>query len=226
MVAWEGKHNNHKCTQNPPFILHLFAEHAIMLLGTSLWAFWVSCPGSVCSHLAHKMKRESLGTVQACSVTAKTLMCYQRCGSQIQIAAPHGLLWSIQPSQTTAMGQQSDKKGRQPCVSSGAVLTSCDTLPTNISNLSCLLTKAFVFQWSTKKWMKLSLFPLCFCWKDSGFEVLQHTTFLPEPLYPWQSGQLCLDFLYTPIKYWKFEESSLQGFEETWPVGFSRKRSE
>lgn len=58
MGAWEGKHDNHKCTQNPPFILRLFAEHAIIWYGTSLWAFWVSCPGSVCSHLAHKVKKE------------------------------------------------------------------------------------------------------------------------------------------------------------------------
>lgn len=58
MGAWEGKHDNHKCTQNPPFILRLFAEHAIIWHGTSLWAFWVSCPGSVCSHLAHKVKKE------------------------------------------------------------------------------------------------------------------------------------------------------------------------
>lgn len=184
MGAWEGKHDNHKCTQNPPFILHLFAEHAIIWYGTSLWAFWVSCPGSVCSHLAHKMKRESLGTVQACSVTAKTLMCYQRCGSQIQIATPYRLLRSIQPSQTTAMGQQSDKKGRQPCVSSGAVLTSCDTLPTNISHLSCLWQKSLFSNDLQRNEWSWVCFPSAFAGRTLGLKSYSTPPFFQNLFIP------------------------------------------
>lgn len=184
MGAWEGKHDNHKCTQNPPFILRLFAEHAIIWYGTSLWAFWVSCPGSVCSHLAHKMKRESLGTVQAYSVTAKTLMCYQRCGSQIQIATPYRLLRSIQPSQTTAMGQQSDKKGRQPCVLSGAVLTSCDTLPTNISHLSCLWQKSLFSNDLQRNEWSWVCFPSAFAGRTLGLKSYSTPPFFQNLFIP------------------------------------------
>lgn len=226
MVAWEGKHDNHKCTQNPPFILHLFAEHAIMLLGTSLWAFWVSCPGSVSSHLAHKVKKEkALVLCKHILWQPKRWCVINAVGHKSRLQHHTGCYEASSPARPLRWDSNQTRKVGN-LVSYLVLCSPVVILFQQTSHLSCLLTKVFVFQWSTKKWMKLSLFPLCFCWKDSGFEVLQHTTFLPEPLYPWQSGQLCLDFLYTPIKYWKFEESSLQGFEETWPVGFGRKRSE